>query len=312
MAFPAPLPLPKEVFLARKLRSSQMLHIAFRGIIIRFIIALSELIGYAYFQSSSLLLDALSTFVDVASSILLIVSIKLAERPPDEDHPFGHGRYEPVVGMQLGIFLLLGGAGMLIHEVLKLFSLDQTKVMNTKAWILPLVVCVILEIFYQKMKRVAKREASPALLSEALHFRVDSLNSFMALIALALAALVPSWSLVFDCLGAIFIALFMLSVGIYATKINLNQLLDRIPAESYFDKVRRAAMSVEGVKGTEKVLIQHYGPDAHVDIDIEVEPELTVEVAHEISQRVRNAVQKEWPQVRDVVVHIEPYYAGDH
>jgi cation diffusion facilitator family transporter len=312
MAFPAPLPIPKEVFIARKLRSSAMVRIAVRGIIVRFIIAIIELIGYAYFQSASLLLDSLSTFVDVASSILLIVSIKLAERPPDEDHPFGHGRYEPVVGMQLGIFLVLGGVGMFVHQFLGLFHLEQTKVMDSRAWLLPLVACVFLEISYRRMKKVADREQSPALLSEAFHFRVDSLNSLLALIALVLASIVPSWSWVFDSFGALAIALFMLSVGIYATKANLNQLLDRIPSASYFDKVRKAAMSVPQVRGTEKILIQQYGPDAHVDIDIEVDPMLSVEIAHGISQQVRNAVQKDWPQVRDVVVHIEPFYENDH
>jgi len=92
----------------------------------------------------------------------------------------------------------------------------------------------------------------------------------------------------------------------------LNQLLDKIPATRYFLAVRKAAINVNGVLDTEKIRIQQYGPDAHVDIDIEVDPQLSVEKAHTISQHVRAAIQKEWPMVRDVMVHIEPYYPGDH
>ena len=88
--------------------------------------------------------------------------------------------------------------------------------------------------------------------------------------------------------------------------------MDRIPEDRFFNTVRQAAKHVEGVLETEKIRIQRYGPDAHVDIDIEVDPGLTVEVAHAISQKVRVEIQKAWPAVRDVTVHIEPYYSGDH
>src|SRR5947209_3344684 len=118
MAFPEPLLPPIEFYAARKHRSKTLLKITCWGIFVRFLIAIFELLGFAFSGSSVLLIDALSTFADVASSLLLIVSIKLAERPPDREHPFGHGRYEPIVGLQLGIFLSLAGAGMFVYEFL--------------------------------------------------------------------------------------------------------------------------------------------------------------------------------------------------
>jgi divalent metal cation (Fe/Co/Zn/Cd) transporter len=89
-------------------------------------------------------------------------------------------------------------------------------------------------------------------------------------------------------------------------------MMDRIPNPRFFEKVKNAARSVDGVEETEKIRIQLYGPDAHVDIDIEVDPHLTVEVAHKISQQVRAEIQKKWTAVRDVTVHVEPYYPNDH
>lgn len=312
MAFPEPLLPPQEFFTARKLRSKTLLQITFWGIFVRFLIALFELCGFAFSGSSVLLIDALSTFADVVSSLLLIVSIKLAERPPDREHPFGHGRYEPIVGLQLGLFLTLAGLCMFVYEFLAFWNLEKNRDIDPRMWLIPLLACVLLEIAYARMKKVAKDENSPALLAEAFHFRVDSLNSIVALCALILAALFPAWGWVFDRLGALGIAFFMCVVGLMAAKSNLNQLLDRIPEPEYFEKIRQAAKSVAGVLETEKLLIQLYGPDAHIDIDVEVDPLLTVECAHTISQQVRNAIQKTWPQVRDVIVHIEPYYENDH
>ena len=104
----------------------------------------------------------------------------------------------------------------------------------------------------------------------------------------------------------------MVVLGAAAARENFHQLLDRTPDEAHFEQVKSAALRVGGVLGVEKVRIQHAGPDAHVDIDIEVDPEMNVAAAHVITQHVRAEIQRDWPSVREVVVHVEPYYPGDH
>lgn len=312
MAFPEKLPLTDAVYEARKARNSAVIKVAIIGIAIRLAIVLAEFIGYVIFDSKTLLLDSLATLADVVSSLVLVFSIKLAERPPDAEHPFGHGRYEPIAGLQLGIFLAVAGVGLLSQQTSSLWSEHQTHDLNPYVWIFALSSVLLLECTYRKMRRVAEAQKSPALLAEAMHFRTDSLNSVLALVALGAAALFPQISGICDRIGALLIATCMCGMGLFAAKKNLNQLLDRIPETEFFEKVKQAAMRVKGVLGTEKIRIQHYGPDAHVDIDVEVDPLLSVEVAHTISQHVRSSIQHEWPQVQDVTVHIEPFYENDH
>jgi len=312
MGFPEPVLLPDAVYEARKARTKALVRIALIGISVRLAIVLLELVGYFLYGSMTLLLDSFSTLADVISSLVLVFSIKLAERPPDKEHPFGHGRYEPVAGLQLGVFLAIAGVGLFTQQLSSLLTKPSIPRIDQHVWLFAMASVVLLELSYRKLTKVAKEQKSQALLSEALHFRADSLNSLFALFILVLVALFPEASGVCDRVGAIMIALIMCVMGLYGAKKNLNQLLDRIPEEEFFAKVRRASLKVEGVKDTEKIRIQHYGPDAHVDIDIEVDPYLSVEVAHTISQHVRAAIQKEWPQVQDVTVHIEPYYENDH
>lgn len=312
MAFPENLPVSESVLAARKERNRAVIRVAAFGIFIRLAIVLSEFIGFLLFDSRTLLLDSLATLADVISSLVLVGSIKLAERPPDREHPFGHGRYEPIAGLQLGLFLTIAGIGLFSQQSLALYGGKEEHSVGGYVWLFALVSVLLLEFSYRKMRRVAKEQNSPALLAEALHFRTDSLNSVLALVALLFASLFPAVSGICDQIGALVIALCMLAMGLFAAKKNLNQLLDRTPEFEFFDKVQKAALSVPGVMGTEKIRIQHYGPDAHVDIDIEVAPELSVEVAHTISQRVRRSIQSSWPQVQDVTVHIEPYYENDH
>lgn len=311
--FPDPVvPPQKEIKRVRQQRVNKLLGSCASGMTIRSTIIAIELAGVYYFGSSALLMDALSSIVDVISTLLLAICIKLAARPPDENHPFGHGRYEPLIGLLLGLMMVLVGGGALGIHLFYFTEANEAEVINPSIWMIPFIAVIMLEICYQIVMHAAKQQNSPALAADALHYRLDGLTSLFATIALALGAFIPEWSVTLDNVGALLIALLMVGIGLHVARQNLNQLLDHIPEEKYFERVRNAAKRAKGVLGTEKIRIQLYGPDAQVDIDIEVDPQHTVEVAHEISQKVRAEIQKEWPAVLDVVVHIEPFYPNDH
>lgn len=310
--FPKSVLPPRHVRLARLKRNKQVLLAAKIGIGIRSAIILFELTGVLLFNSSALFLDAIASLMDVISSVFLIICMWIAQRPPDEDHPFGHGRYEPLGGLILGLLLSVMGGFLFVQQAFEFVQEGSARIIYPFTWVFPVVAMLLLELSYRLLIRTARTENSPALAADAIHYRIDALTSLFAAIALILAAYFPVWSLMIDHLGAVGIALFMIWVGFYAIRDNLNQMMDRVPDEAFFTLVREAACHVAGVKGTEKIRIQSYGPDAHVDIDIEVEPQLSVDLAHQISQQVRAEIQKAWPAVRDVTVHVEPYYANDH
>lgn len=310
--FPDPVPLPPQVYSSRAKRHEQILDSAKWGIKIRLSIILFELVGFFLFNSSALFMDIVASAMDIASTLFLIFCIKLAKKPPDRDHPFGHGRYEPLGGLILGILLIIVGGFLSVQQMMGAIQEEHVREIHPWAWIFPAIAVVLLEICYRYMMHTAKTANSPALAADAYHYRIDGITSLFATLALLAAAFAPHWSLLIDHVGAISINLFMILVGFISIRENLHQLMDKIPDESFFAKVTLAAGRVNGVKGTEKIQIQQYGPDAHVDIDVEVDPKLTVDEAHKISQQVRAEIQKEWPAVRDVTVHIEPFYANDH
>lgn len=310
--FPNPIHLPNYVEKARSDRQKHITRAAKIGIAIRSAIIIFELIGVLLFQSSALFMDAAASILDVVSTIFLIVCVRLAQRPPDRSHPFGHGRYEPLGGLLIGMVLVTMGGILGIQQLTAFVPSSSHPLIHPFAWIFPFVAVVLLELCYHIVIHTAKKQHSPALAADAMHYRIDGLSSLFAMIALILASYFPEWSFVFDRLGAILIAGFMIVIGLYACRDNFHQLMDKIPDENFFVIVREAARRVKGVKGTEKIRIQSYGPDAHVDIDIEVDPQLSVNLAHRLSQQVRAEIQRAWPSVRDVTVHIEPYYANDH
>jgi len=307
--FPDPVGVPNEIYSERMRRQRSLIYAAKWGIAIRLLIIIAEMAGVFLFGSHSLMMDAFASIVDVASTIFLVVCIRFAELPPDENHPFGHGRVEPLAGLLLGLMLSVFGVTSLLQHS---SQFNQERAPNSYLWIIPFAALILLEGCYHLAQHIAKKENSPALAADAIHYRMDALTSLFAAAALMLASYFPKLGALFDDSGAIAISLLMIVLGIYAAKKNLAQVLDSPPPAEYFEKVREASSVVPGVLGTEKLRIQQYGPDAHVDIDIEVDPGLTVDLAHRISQNVRAEIQRRWPAVRDVTVHIEPYYANDH
>lgn len=310
--FPERLTLPHIVSESRAQRQKELISSAAQGIGIRLAIICFEFFGVWIFGSAALLMDGLASLVDVLSSLFLILCIKLANRPPDENHPYGHGRYEPLVGTLLATFLFFVGGGMLLQQLFSISHAPMEEALDGRAWIFPAIAVILLEVCYHIVMKASRRQHSPALAADAIHYRVDAITSLFAALTLIAAAILPTWSNRIDHVGAMVIAILMMGLGAYAAKKNLRQLLDHIPEQQFFARVQNAASLVDGVLGTEKIGIQLYGPDALVHIDIEVDPSMPVEAAHQISQLVRLEIQKAWPAVRDVIVHIEPFYPNDH
>lgn len=304
--------IPRQNLLSlRRLRYKEVTKACYRGIYIRMFIIALELLGFLFTKSQSLWLDAISTSIDICFSLFLVLSIKYASKPPDENHPFGHGRFEPIAGLQLSVILVVFGVILGIDQFKNTFVSEQTS-FPFYTFLIPLFAAFCMEGCFRYFKYVAKKSHSSALIADAYHFRSDALGSVFATLALGLGLINPSYAGFCDHMGAIAIAIMMIITGASSIGENLHQLLDKKPSRAYLSKIHEAALRVKGVLGTEKLRVQRYGPDAHVDIDIEVDPKLSVMKAHRIAQEVRASIQEELAEVQDVMVHVEPYFEDDH
>jgi cation diffusion facilitator family transporter len=309
MPFPKDVPLPSHVLTYRQLRIRQLYKATLRAMGLRGLLIFIEFIGFWIFDSQALLVDGLASCVDLIFSCVLLVCLFFAMSPPDEEHPFGHGRIEPVYGLLMGAGLIQIGLYFFYNQ---LFYHDATlRTLDIRASLFALSSAIVMEMSYRFLKHFAKHYESSALLSEAMHYRADALNSLIAFVAVISASFSPYHGAVIDRIGAGLIALSMIYLGLKAFKENFDPLVDRRPSKVHFERIQKATLKVKGVLDTEKIRVQHYGPDAHVDIDIEVNPDLSIEQAHFISQLVRRSIQSEWPAVQDVTVHIEPHYKDD-
>ena len=293
---------------AREARVAALRRLVLVGLAVRGAIVAAELAAWGWSGSRALLVDAVASGLDIAGSVALLTAVLLATRPPDEDHPFGHGRYEPLAGLQLGLLIAAAGAWLAAS------SWGGRPAAAGAAWlfVVPLAATLVLAAVGVAMRAAARRIGSTALSAEASHYLVDAATSLVATLGLLAGRFLPEWAAALDAGAAVLLAVVMVALGAAAAWENAQQIVDRAPNDELFDRVRSAAAGVGGVRDVEKVRIQQAGPDAHVDIDVEVDPQMTVATSHEIAQHVRAAIIAAWPAVREVVVHVEPWFEGDH
>jgi len=266
-------------------------------------LALSKIFVGTHVGSDSITSDGLEAAGDVLSSGVVYAGLWLASRPPDSQHPYGHGRYETLAGLGVGAILLLTGAAIFWHGHT---PHGIPKAFPTYA-LYPLLAAVVLKVclFVTKF-RVGRRIASLSLEADAWHDLTDLLATGVALSAVVLTLIDAQRFYAADHVGAMLIGILICILSVQVVHRAVGQLVDTMPDAGKMAEVRQTALLVPGALGIEKCYARRTGLRFHVDLHLEVDPELTVRESHEIATQVRITIKETLPWVADVLVHVEP------
>jgi len=278
--------------------------IALTGMAVTAILAvLKILIGLAG-HSTAVVADGMESAGDFFGSGIVLLGLTLAAKPPDEEHPYGHGRLEILSGLLIG--LALAAAGALISAY-SLERLGQPKPPLAPFVIWPLVLSLAAKISLSGIKfHYGRKINSDALTADAWHDATDSVSAIVALVAVGLTFLDRGRFLNADRYGGFVVGLIVISAGVRVSWETTRQLMDTMPDEALMGQIRAAAASVPGVRGVEKCFARKTGLRYHVDLHLEVDPEMTVRQSHDLGHQVRVRVMDRLNWVADVLVHVEP------
>jgi len=277
--------------------------LALLSIIIGILLAVFKILVGIKVGSTAVLSDGCEAAGDVLSSTIVYAGLWLASKPPDAEHPYGHGRYETLSGLAVGAILLLAGAAILWHSII---SAQEPTSLPVYA-LFPLLASVILKVGLAIWKfRIGKRIASTALQADAWHDLSDLLSTAIALIAVILTLSNPARFGLSDRIGSVLIGILIVLLSVRVVRQTIDQLVDTMPEENRMNQIRASAQSVPGTLGIEKCLARRSGMKYHVDLHLEVDPEMSVRRSHEIATEVRAAIRRDLPWVADVLVHVEP------
>jgi cation diffusion facilitator family transporter len=255
-------------------------------------------------DSNSVLADGFESAGDVLSSGMVFLGLMVAARPPDSNHPYGHGRAEILSGLGLGMILFLAGAAISVHGLLGVGDVTGPPHPFT---ILPLVLSTLIKLTMMRVKyNAGRRMGSASLVADAYNDGIDMLSGLAAMTALGLTLANPARFPHADHYGGFVVGLIMMFTGVRVARDTGLQLMDTMPDASLMSRVRGVALTVDGVAGVEKCFARKTGLQYHVDLHLEVDPGVTVLVGHEIASRARDKIRAELPWVADVLVHVEP------
>ncbi len=263
-----------------------------------------KLLGGLLGNSTALIADAIESLTDVVSSLGVWSGLRIAQQPPDEHHPYGHGRAESLAALVVALLLFGAGIGVAVESVSGIMHPAGVPATFT-LWVL-IGVIVIKEAMFQIARRAARRTGSSLVLADAWHHRSDALTSLAAAVGIGIALVGGEPYAAADEWSALVAAGTILVNACRILKSPLNELMDREPPE-IVAQVRRVAEDVPGVAGVEKTFARKSGLRYLVDMHVEVDREMLVWKAHDLGHEVKDAIRKAMPGVQDVLVHIEPH-----
>lgn len=269
-------------------------------------ICLAVIKGLAGFfgNSYALIADAIESTTDIFASILVLLGFTYAKRPADENHPYGHGKIEPIITFLVVAFLVIS-ATVIAYESIENI---QTPHKVPKPWTLLVLGVIILwkELSYQLVIRKSRQTHSSSLKADAWHHRSDAITSIMAFVGIAIALIFGKGYETADDWAALIAACFILYNSYLILRPALGEIMDEQRYDDLLETIREKSLEVQGIKATEKCFIRKAGMKYHIDLHATVNGAISVTEGHAISHRLKDYLRAEIPNLGHVLIHIEP------
>lgn len=255
-------------------------------------------------NSYALIADAIESTTDVFSSLLVLFGLKYSARPADENHPYGHGRVEPLITFAVVGFLVVSATIIVMESIENI----QTPHKVPKPYTLIVLAAIIItkEIFYRFINKKSDETKSSSLKADAWHHRSDAITSLMAFIGISIALFMGKGYETADDWAALFASGFILYNAYLILRPALGEIMDEHLYDDMVEEIRDISQKEKGVIATEKCYIRKTGMTYHVDLHVIVDGELSVNEGHEISHSLKDRLLHEMPEIADILIHIEP------
>lgn len=275
------------------------------SIVANFILTVLKLLAGIIAHSGAMISDAIHSASDVFSTIVVIIGVKISGRESDKDHPYGHERMECVAAIVLATILAVTGLGIGYTAVSKIAGGDyaQLVVPGRLALAAAVLSIAVKEGMYQYTRVNARRIDSGALMADAWHHRSDALSSVGALVGIAGSRLgLP----IADPIASVVICLFIEKAAYEIFMDAVNKMVDKACEDEVEMEFMQCAEVQEGVLGVDLLHTRVFGNKIYVDIEIRVDGDKTLREAHGIAERVHDAIEKRFPKVKHIMVHVNP------
>ncbi|HWZ23136.1 MAG TPA: cation diffusion facilitator family transporter [Cytophagaceae bacterium] len=271
------------------------------SVVLVFIKGIAGVLGSSY----ALIADAIESASDVVTSLILWLGIRVAARQPDKDHPYGHGKAEPIAAVVVAISLFAAAILIAVQSIENMLTPHDLPASFT-LWVLAIVV-ISKELIFRYVIKIGEETESSAVKADAWHHRSDAITSAAAFIGISIALWGGKGYEAADDWAALFSSVIIIVNAYLILKPAFAEIMDAAPSDEMVERTIRVAQSVESVLEIEKCLIRKMGFEYFADMHVKVDGSLSVYEGHRIAHLVKDAVLKDNDKVSDVLIHIEPF-----
>lgn len=282
----------------------QAIHVTNISIIGNTALTLFKFFAGIFAASGAMISDAVHSASDILSSVIVIIGVKIAGKASDEEHPYGHERYESAAAIVLAVILCITGV-FIGHTAIEKLSSGDSEIQQPGllALIAAVVSIVTKEAMYRYTRHHAKRLDSGALMADAWHHRSDALSSIGALIGIAGARMgYPK----LDAVASLVICGFIIKAAYDVFADAIEKMVDHACSRELQEEMRACAASQEGVLGIDRLRTRQFGNKVYVDIEICADGNQTLNQSHAIAEQVHRAIERQFPKVKHIMVHVNP------
>jgi cation diffusion facilitator family transporter len=280
-------------------------NITLTGMGINALLITLKILGGIYGNSKALLADAVHSISDFLSDIMVLVGLHFFRKEKDREHPYGHGKIETLATIGIGVLLLLAALRIGIDAALTIRRLDITAPHRFTILIAAFSIASK-EILYQVTLRIGRRIRSEAMTANAWHHRSDAWSSAVTLVGVTLAAYVPRLR-VLDSYAALFVSFFIIKIAFDVLRGSIKKIIDTAPSPELIRRICNEAEKTPGVMACHDLTARYYADRIIMEIHVEVEPSMTVLESHAIAQQVTGRLKRQFEEISNVTVHIDPY-----
>ncbi len=274
------------------------------GIFVSICLAVIKIVTGIIGNSYALIADGIESTTDVFTSIVVVTGLRIAQMPPDEKHPYGHGKAEPFAGLVVSLALLIAAVLIIVQSIREIITPHHAPASFTL--IVLLIVVITKEILFRSILKVGDQYGSVALTNDAWHHRSDAITSAAAFVGISIALIGGDGYESADDFAALLASMIIIYNAFRLMKPALDEIMDATPTQLLKDEIMKVSNSVDGVIASEKCLVRKMGFDYFIDIHIIVDGNLSVYDGHEISHKVKDKLSETFSQINNVLVHVEP------
>ncbi|MDP6736477.1 MAG: cation diffusion facilitator family transporter [Nitrospinaceae bacterium] len=277
------------------------------GAAANFFLAIIKFFGGVVGNSTAMVADAVHSISDLMTDAIVLFTYKVGQKPRDADHPYGHGRAETLGSTVVGLLIIAAGIG-LAYEAWNIIEEGSTKTPNAIAAGVAVLSILSNEWLFRYTRSVGKKTNSPTIVANAWHHRSDSISSIAALAGIVGAM---SGFPMLDPIAAVMVALMVMKVGYEITLGGFRDLMDTALGEKQTLEIQAIIENISGVIKSHDLRTRRIGGEVLMDVHIQVRCDLTVTEGHEVAERVRRKLIKAYPNMQDVLVHVDAFDDSD-